>query len=111
MTQPLQPLIIDEHSVLRFQRNAIVAYVIDWCSSKNGAVGYKPVDPRAPAPDLNELARMDFPQEDRVQLAQLIGYSLDGFAELPYVTDKDYARAFDRRTRGMKGPGRWARGD
>lgn len=99
MTQPLQPLIIDEHGVLRFQRNAIVAYVIDWCSSKNGAVGYKPVDPRAPAPDLNELARMDFPQEDRVQLAQLIGYSQEGFGELSYVTNKDYARAVNPRRR------------
>lgn len=42
---------------------------------------------------------MDFPQEDRVQLAQLIGYSQEGFGELSYVTNKDYARAVNPRRR------------
>lgn len=91
MDHPTQPLEKDEHGVLRFKRNTIVAYIIDWCASKNGTVGYPEV--KGPAPSLNEIAAMDFPRECRVQLAQLIGYSLAGFDELNYVTDADHDAA------------------
>jgi hypothetical protein len=37
---------------------------------------------------MNNLALLPFSNEDRVQFAQLIGYSLNGFGELPYVSDK-----------------------
>lgn len=33
-----------------------------------------------------ELARQDFPQVDREQFAQLIGYSLSGYSDLSYVS-------------------------
>jgi len=36
---------------------------------------------------------MDFPKEDRQQLAQLIGYSLSGYSELGYVDDDAFGAA------------------
>jgi len=43
--------------------------------------------------DMNKLAMMDFTDQERVQFAQPIGYSLSGFAELSYVDDESYASA------------------
>jgi hypothetical protein len=70
---PLQPLETDQQGRLRFKRNAIVDHL---------ARG-----------KLNDLAMMDFPQEDWEQLAQLIGYSLAGFGTLSYVSDATYNAA------------------
>jgi hypothetical protein len=72
---PIQPLVIDEHGTLRFQKNQIVRQLLDYCSERGLS--------------LNELAQMPFSQADRTQLAQLIGYSLCGFHELSYVSDED----------------------
>ncbi len=76
MTQPIQPLALDSRGTLRFKENALVRYILD-----NGGI------------DMNHLAMIDFPQEDREQFAQLIGYSLSGFADLSYVTDATYGAA------------------
>lgn len=70
---PLQPLVEDSPGVFRFKANMIVQYLVE-----NGGI------------DLNKIAAMPFSREDRVQLAQLIGYSLSGFGELSYVDDEDY---------------------
>ena len=70
---PVQPLVIAEHGRVRFKRNHIVEHLAEG--------------------RLNDLAAMDFSQEDWEQLAQLIGYSLDGFGTLSYVTDETYERA------------------
>jgi hypothetical protein len=35
---------------------------------------------------MNDLALMPFSNEDREQFAQLIGYSVSGFGELPYAS-------------------------
>lgn len=78
--QPRQPLEIDSHGVPRFRRNSIVRALLDAATA-----GRKM--------DLNAIACMDFPREDRVQLAQLIGYSLAGFGELSYVSDSDWVAA------------------
>lgn len=43
--------------------------------------------------DMNALACMDFTAQERIQFAQLIGYSLTGFGELSYVDDESYATA------------------
>jgi hypothetical protein len=77
--QPAQPLKIDKERVLRFQENAIVRHVLDFASSRGCS--------------LNELASIPFSKADRQQFAQLIGYSLCGYGELPYVTDAAYAEA------------------
>lgn len=81
--QPVQPIVQDDDGVARFKANRIVQYLLD-----NGGI------------DLNSLARIDFPQEDREQFAQLIGYSLSGFGELSYVRDDTYAAAARMADRG-----------
>ncbi len=43
--------------------------------------------------DLNDIAKMDFTEQERMQFAQLIGYSLNGFSELSYVDDETYGAA------------------
>lgn len=73
---PIQPLVKDEQGVVRFKKNAIVRMLLDI-----GTI------------DMNKLGTMDFSNEDRIQFAQLIGYSLSGFSELSYVDDKTYELA------------------
>lgn len=73
---PIQPLEKDDTGVIRFKRNAIVEYLLD-----HGGI------------DLNEIASKEFPREDLEQFAQLIGYSLSGFADLSYVSDETFAMA------------------
>ena len=70
---PTQPLEQDSKGILRFKKNAIVRFLLD-----------------ASPYDLNKLALMNFSQEDREQFAQLIGYDLSGFGELPYVSDETW---------------------
>lgn len=76
MKHPIQPVEIDKDGTPRFKRNAIVRFLLD--------SGYY---------DMNDIAVMDFSDEDRQQFAQLIGYSLRGFSELPYVLDETYEAA------------------
>ena len=71
-----QPLKKDAQGVIRFKANEIVRYLLD-----NGGI------------DLNQLACLDFTDEDRQQFAQLIGYSLSGYGELSYVSDEAYDAA------------------
>lgn len=73
---PIQPLELDCNGTLRFKANAIIRHLLD----HGGIV-------------LNDLARMDFSQNDREQFAQLIGYSLGGYGELGYVSDETYETA------------------
>lgn len=78
MKHPIQP-IEKTGGVARFKQNKIVSYLLE-VGQRNGA-------------GLNELAGMPFSQEDRTQLAQLIGYTLSGFSELSYVSDDDFKAA------------------
>lgn len=84
---PMQPVLL-EGKVLRFKRNKIVEFLLD-----NG--GY----------NMNKLARMDFSVEDREQFAQLIGYSVDGFAELPYASAEVIALADAEGEKRIKAEG------
>ena len=70
---PVQPVERDTEGTYRFKRNAIVRHLLD-----NGPH------------DMNSIGIGDFTLEDRVQFAQLIGYSVSGFSELSYVDDDDY---------------------
>lgn len=72
---PMQPIVMDR-KVARFKKNAIVRFLLD--SGPN---------------DLGTIALMPFSKEDRAQLAQLIGYSVSGFGELPYASKKLVAKA------------------
>lgn len=75
--QPIQPLVIDDHGSLRFRKNAIVSDILD-AAGKGEVV------------DMNLIASREYSRADRVQFAQLIGYSLSGFSELSYVSNDDY---------------------
>ena len=48
---------------------------------------------------LNDLC-VGFTDEDRIQFAQLIGYSLSGFSDLSYVDDQTYYTAFEMHNKG-----------
>lgn len=67
-------------SVLRFQANAIVRYLLD----KGNLT-------------LNDLGREEFPTRDWEQFYQLIGYSLSGYDELSLVSEAAKDRAEARR--------------
>lgn len=77
--QPMQPIYTDEHGTVRFKMNAIVRDLLDH-SSQHGF-------------DLNTIACREYTREDRVQLAQLIGYSIGGFSDLSYVRDEEFEAA------------------
>lgn len=84
MKHPIQPLAIDAHGIIRFKGNAIVRHLLD-----HGGI------------DMNAIARLEFPQEDREQFAMLIGYSLGGFDELNYVSDATSAAAHAMHAEGL----------
>ena len=71
MKHPVQHLHRDATGVIRFKENKIVRFLLD-----------------AGPFDLNQMALMPFDNEDRVQLAQLIGYSVSGFGDLSYASDE-----------------------
>jgi hypothetical protein len=73
---PMQPVVLDEHGVVRFKANPIVRHLLD-----HGGI------------DMNAIARLDFPREAREQFAQLIGYSVSGASELDYASDAVIAMA------------------
>jgi hypothetical protein len=75
----IQPVIEDQHGVLRFKKNELVNALYEH-GVKTGF-------------GLNELHLMEFTDEDRQQFAQLIGYSLSGYGTLAYVTDVAYEAA------------------
>lgn len=60
---PIQPIVIDEYGTARFKANAIIVYLLD-----HGSI------------DDNAIRRLPFSDEDRVQLAQLLGYSMNGYS-------------------------------
>lgn len=81
--QPIQPIVTDEHGTLRFQENAIVRHLLD-----NGGI------------DLSQIAALDFPVEDQMQFAMLIGYSLSGAGDLSYFDNATWEAASAMATRG-----------
>lgn len=87
LAHPMQPIFLDDRGVARFQPNAIITW-----GFTNGRV------------DLNALATLGFPDQDWEQLAQLLGYSVDGFADLSYVSD-DVVAAADASARSLIAPG------
>jgi len=78
MKNPIQPLTPDAEGVMRFKANRIVQHLLD----------------THPTCGLNQIACMDFSDDDRQQFAQLIGYSLSGYGDLSgYVDDEAYSTA------------------
>jgi hypothetical protein len=83
LRHPIQPAGLDPTGFLRFKENKIVRKLLDEGSF-----------------DLNDIGCWDVPRGDRVQFAQLIGYSLRGFGELSYVSNRDYDSAEEMHENG-----------
>lgn len=83
MTQPMQPIVIGKNGTVRFQANAIVCWLCD-----SGKL------------NLNEIAIMPFSDDDHMQIAQLLGYSVSGFGDLPYAT-AEVVEAADKIAEGL----------
>lgn len=76
---PMQPIVLAPDNVFRFRPNKIVSFLLDWATPRG--IG------------MNELAMMQFDDDEREQFAQLIGYSISGYGELSYVSDESYDKA------------------
>lgn len=86
---PMQPVVVADDNVVRFQENSIVRWLLDQASAGRKV-------------DLNDIAVQCFADEDLQQFAQLIGYSVSGFGSLSYVSDEKYTRA-SRRAKKLTG--------
>lgn len=77
---PMQPIVIAKDGVIRFKENAILRWAVD-----TGKL------------DLNEIAVFcqtnGISDEDQMQLAQLIGYSVSGYGDLDYASEESVAAA------------------
>lgn len=85
---PNQPLVVDNHGVVRFKRNEIVNDLLEFAQQRGFG--------------LNEIAQKTYSREDRNQLAQLIGYSVSGWGSLSYSID---VAELDRRAAIAKAKG------
>lgn len=72
---PMQNIVMVD-GVARFTENEIVRFLLD-----------------AGQFDMNQIARMNFDDEDRAQFAQLIGYSVSGYGNLSYASAESVAAA------------------
>lgn len=76
----MQPIVWDGRGVIRFKENLAVSALLDAASNGRKL-------------DLNDLAIMQLPDDDMMQLAQLSGYSVSGFGDLNYADRRVVARA------------------
>ena len=94
LPHPMQPVGLDNKNRPRFKENKIVRHMLDLLTDRGLF-------------DLNQVARMvgngSFSEEDQIQLAQLIGYSVGGFGELPYVPDDVFEKAEEAAQKALGG--------
>lgn len=77
---PMQPICLDKYGVARFKVNPIVRYLLD-----------------AGPYDMNFIAALpNTSADDHSQFAQLIGYSVDGYADLSY-SRKEWVKKADKK--------------
>lgn len=86
---PMQPIVIDDRGVYRFLENRIISRLVD----HGRRTGY----------GLNEIAH-DFHNgifnvDEQMQLSQLIGYSIEGYGTLSYVSDESYEEALEQKNK------------
>lgn len=81
--EPMQPVGVDQYGTHRFLENRIVRDMVEFA--------------RPHGFDLNEMATRaaqgQYSQSEREQFAQLIGYSVCGYLDLSYVSNKSADRA------------------
>jgi len=78
-TTPMQPIVWSGDGVIRFKENRIVNAILE----RSSRAGY----------DLNAIARDEYTPEDRMQLAQLTGYSISGYGTLSYASPESAEKA------------------
>lgn len=83
---PMQPVVVAPDGCVRFLQNRIVRDLLEH-GQKTGL-------------GLNELACGDYYADERMQLAQLLGYSVSGYGGLSYVSAESCALA-DERARSL----------
>jgi len=76
----MQPIVVAKDGAIRFLENRIIRDLLETSSLC-----------------LNKIAVRDYTDDERMQLAQLIGYSVSGYGELSYVSDESYSKADDIR--------------
>jgi hypothetical protein len=82
---PMQEIAFDERGTIRFRENAIVRLLVDEANARGDMF-------------LNRIHMMQFDEEDRIQFAQLIGYSVSGYGDLDYgPKHRRSVRKADRR--------------
>lgn len=93
---PDQPLVMDADGVVRFKKNPIVDFLLDW-AQKHG-MGLN---------ELHSLPGAPFAKEDWEQFNQLIGYSVSGWGDLSChrrwriaVMDKAAEEFLEKRRKG-----------
>jgi hypothetical protein len=84
----MQPVIVAADGIVRFKQNQIISDMLELCR-KHGL-------------DLNEIAIRDYEKDDRSQLMQLIGYSVDGYATLSCSRAKHVMRADRKAVESLK---------
>lgn len=82
MKLPMQPIHLDSLGVARFAKNRIVDDLLEFASSRGFG--------------LNEIAVGDYSDDEHMQMAQLIGYSVGGYGELSYVSDESFNSAHEK---------------
>jgi hypothetical protein len=100
--QPMQPIVQDDRGVLRFRENAIARTLLDRDTDRGRVY---PAFPARSDGGLNWIAMQRFSQADQEQFAQIIGYSISGYHELSYVSDKSAAQASARGHEILPGAG------
>lgn len=81
---PMQRIEHDDKGVIRFRSNKIIEDLF-----MRGAL------------DLNQIACAKYDEEDRMQLAQLLGYSVSGYGDLSYASRKSVRKA-DKRAEKLQ---------
>lgn len=79
---PVQPVVVDGEGVARFRQNRAVRWLVDQLNLAGRST-------------LNEIDVLGFDREDLRQLVQLLGYSIDHYAELGFATP-EHMRVIDR---------------
>ena len=68
---PTQPVVLDEDGRARCKVNAVVRHLYNFTKTRGL--------------NLNDIAELPFTKEDMTQFMQLLGYTVDGLAELSFV--------------------------
>lgn len=79
MKFPMQPIQLDARGVARFAKNRIVDDLLEFATTRGFG--------------LNQIALGDYSDDEHMQLAQVIGYSVSGYGDLSYASEESVQKA------------------